>query len=55
VDGSTPPLALTDGFQTAFVGGAAVALIGVLVASSWSRAATSPDRSPSRSPALEPA
>jgi EmrB/QacA subfamily drug resistance transporter len=31
-DGSALPLALTDGFQAAFVGGAAAALAGVLVA-----------------------
>jgi MFS family permease len=30
--GTAPPLALTDGFQAAFVGGAGVALAGVLVA-----------------------
>src|SRR5919108_604355 len=30
--GSAPPFALTDGFQAAFVGGACVALVGVLVA-----------------------
>jgi Major Facilitator Superfamily len=31
-DGTAPPYALTDGFQAAFVGGAGVALAGVLVA-----------------------
>jgi hypothetical protein len=30
--GSAPPYALTDGFQAAFVGGAGVAMVGVLVA-----------------------
>ena len=52
--GSTLPLALTDGFQTTFVGGAAVALIGALVALVIVRA-TSPRLAAEPQPALEPA
>jgi EmrB/QacA subfamily drug resistance transporter len=51
--GSAPPFALTDGFQAAFVGGAGIAVVGVLVALLIVRRRDLGEPSPAMQPALE--
>jgi EmrB/QacA subfamily drug resistance transporter len=51
--GTAPPFALTDGFQAAFVGGAGIAVVGVLVALLIVRRRDLGEPSPAVQPALE--
>ncbi|MEY2535168.1 MAG: hypothetical protein QOF29_3078, partial [bacterium] len=53
--GNALPYALTDGFQAAFVGGAAVALVGVIVALVVVRGRDIGEAAPNAQPALEAA
>jgi hypothetical protein len=51
--GAGPQFALTDGFQAAFVGGACVVLVGVLVALVIVRRRDLAQRATEKQPALE--
>jgi EmrB/QacA subfamily drug resistance transporter len=51
--GTAPPFALTDGFQAAFIGGAGIAVVGVLVALLIVRRRDLGEPSPAMQPALE--
>jgi MFS family permease len=53
--GTTLPFALTDGFQAAFVGGAAIAVVGILVALIVVRGRDLREPAPAGQPALEAA
>jgi hypothetical protein len=51
--GTAPPFALTDGFQAAFIGGAGIAVVGVLVALLIVRRRDLGEPAPAAQPVLE--